>query len=119
MNDYKIKHNSNIPNLMLEIWESRIPTNSPLAPTPKRKAALELLFTHVFSSSLSRWEAFVDSIAISEVLILKAVKACDSGKSGEFLNWAIKPETCSTILAGVYEEVGDELADSAGTEETS
>ncbi len=119
MTEYKIKEDHNVPHLMLEIWESRIPTNSPLTPTPKRKAALELLFTHVFGSSLSRWAAFVDSIAISEVLILKAVKACDSGKSGEFLNWAIKPETCSTILAGVYEEVGDELADSAGTEETS
>jgi hypothetical protein len=116
MIDYKIKHNSNIPNLMLEIWESRIPTDYPLSLSAKRKAALQLLFTHVFSSSLSRWEAFVDLIANSEALMRKAGQARESSKSGEFLNWAIKPETCSTILAGIY--TVDELADSSGKEET-
>jgi hypothetical protein len=127
MIDYKIKQDPNIPHLMLEVWESRIPTDSPLSLNPKRRATLKLLFTHVFGSRLSRWDAFVDLIVSSDVLMDKASKAKKSGKSAAFLDWVIKPETCLTILGGVYtdveldelgKEVGDELEDLADKEET-
>jgi hypothetical protein len=98
--DHQAKREVSIASRMLEAWENQILVDRPLALPHQRKAALNLLYTHVFSSSLSRWDEFVELVASSKLIAQKFAEKPD--KQNKLLNWAIKPENCLTILEGIY-----------------
>jgi hypothetical protein len=98
--DHQAKREVSIASRMLEIWEQHMQIERPFALHHQRKAALNLLYTYVFGSSLARWDEFVELVASNKFLAQKFAEKPD--KQNKLLNWAIKPENCLTILEGIY-----------------